>query len=227
MNKHEKLPKVGNIPDLYGNIEGLKRHSFACIFIPDSALSQDERKLRSWLLHTVSSASRHYLKARDLVRRQENADQTKDGGAVFHILDVSEEIEDCVMATFRACMAINRLGFCQSATDFSNRHEKPMKELCLIRNQFEHMHRQIAASETGTGPISIVFGDEGKTIKFRRLMMQTARLSELIDGAYTVVASRYPAFNANSPKESGGPIKMSITASIEVTKADGTKRIIE
>ena len=227
MNEVEKLPKVGNIPDLHGNIEGLKKHSFVCVFIPEPTLSQDERKLRSWLLHTVASASRHYLKARDLVQRQENSDQKKDGGAVFHILDVSEEIEDCVMATFRACMAIKRIGFCQSATDFSNRHEKPMENLRLIRNQFDHMHAQITASETGSGPISIVFGDEGRTIKFRRLTMQTACLGELIDGAYTVAASLYPAFNANSPKESGGPIKMTITASIEVVKADGTKTIIE
>jgi hypothetical protein len=89
------------------------------------------------------------------------------------------------------------------------------------------MHAQITASETGSGPISIVFGDEGGTIRFRRLSMHTASLCALIDGAYKVVASLYPVFNASSPKESGGPIMMTITASIEVTEADGTKRIIE
>lgn len=227
MNETEKLPRFENIPDLHGNIEGLKRHSFACIFIAEPALSQNERKLRSWLLHTIASASRHYLKARDLVRRQGNSDQTTDGGVVLHILDVSEEIEDCVMATFRACMAIKRIGFCQDAIDFSSTHEKQIESPRSIRNQFDHMHSQISASETGSGPISIVFGDEGRIIKFRRLTMQTSCLGELIDGAYKVVAGLYHAFNANSPKGLGGPIKMTITASVEVIEADGTKRIIE
>ncbi|NHF67283.1 hypothetical protein [Xanthomonas hortorum] len=227
MSKVEKMPKLGNIPDLHGNVEGLKRHSFACVFIPDPNLSQDDRKLRSWLLNTVASASRHYLKARELVRRQEDSDQSKDGGAVFHILDVSEEIEDCVMATYRACMAIRRMNSFQSANDFSRSCEGEMESLRQIRNQFDHMHAQIIASETGNGPISIVFGDEGKVIRFRRLSMDTASLGGLIDGAYEVVASLYPAFNANSRKESGGPIMMTITASVEVTEADGTKRIIK
>lgn len=227
MNKTDQIPKLENIPDLQGNIEGLKRHSFACVFIPEPNLSQDDRRLRSWLLHTVASASRHYLKARELVQRQENSDQSKDGGAVFHILDVSEEIEDCVMATYRACMAIKRTSSFQIASDFPRNCEGAIEALRQIRNQFDHMHAQITASETGSGPISIVFGDEGKTIRFRRLSMETASLGELIDGAYKVVASLYPVFNASSPKESGGPMKMTITASIEVTEADGTKRIIQ
>lgn len=227
MNKVEQMPKLENIPDLHGNIEGLKRHSFACVFIPEPNLSQDDRKLRSWLLHTVASASRHYLKARELVQRQENSDQLKDGGAVFHILDVSEEIEDCVMATYRACMAIKRMSSFQSASDFSGSCEGATKSLREIRNQFDHMHTQITASETGSGPISIVFGDEGEIIRFRGLSMETASLGGLIDGAYEVVASLYPAFNASSLKESGGPMMMTITASIEVIEADGTKRIIE
>lgn len=227
MRKVEAMPKVENIPDLHGNIEGLKRHSFACVFLPEPNLSQDERKLRSWLLHTVTSAARHYLKARHLVHRQENADQSRDGGAVFHILDVSEEIEDCVMATYRMCMAIRRLSSCQDAVEFSKSHEKSMQDLREIRNQFDHMHAQITAAEAGSGPISIVFGDEGRAIRFRRLSMHTVDLGELIDGAYKVVASLYPAFNASSPKEPGGPVKLTMTASISVIEADGSKKIIE
>ena len=227
MRKTEKMPKVENIPDLQGNIEGLKRHSFACGFAPEPNLSQDDRKFRSWLLHTVVSATRHYLKARELVHRQENADQSRDSGAVFHILDVSEEIEDCIMATFRACMAIKRLSSCQEALEFSKSQENPIQYLRDIRNQFDHMHSQITAAETGSGPISIVFGDEGRTIRFRRLSMRIADLSALIDGAYKVVASLHPTFNTSSPKEPGGPIKLTMSASITVTEADGTKKVIE
>lgn len=227
MRKIEEMPKIDNIPELHGNIEGLKRHSFVCVLVPESNLSQDDQKLRSWLLHTVTSAARHYLKARDLVHRQENADQLRDGGAVFHILDVSEEIEDCIMATSRACIAIGRLNSSPDATEFSKSYEKPMQDLRGIRNQFDHMHSQITAAETGSGPISIVFGDAGRTIRFRKLSMNTASLSALIDGAYKVVASLYPSFNASSPKELGGAFKLTMTASITVIEADEKKKIIE
>lgn len=227
MRGTEELPKIKNIPDLHGNIEGLKRHSFLSIFIAEPNLSQDDRKLRSWLLHTVASAARHYLKARDLVYRQENADQQRDGGAIFHILDVSEEIEDCITAMYRACMAIKRLNISEKAEAFSKSHAKPIQDLQKIRNQFDHMHSQITAGETGSGPISIVFGDAGRTIKFRRLSMTTSDLGTLIDGAYQVVAGLYPGFNVSSPKEPGGPVKLTLQASIKVTEADGTTRIIK
>jgi hypothetical protein len=226
MNTVPKLPTVKYIPDLLGNIEGLKRHSFISVFVPDPALSEDDRKLRSWLLHTVASASRHYSKARELVERQDNADQSRDGGAVFHVLDVSEQVEDCVTATFRACMAIKRLDSSQVAQEFCKHHKNSIEELRLIRNQFDHMHSQVTTGETGAGPISIIFADEGKSIKFRKLGMETSALHSIINGAFRVVASLYPAFNVNSAKEAGGPMKLTISASITVTDADGTQRQI-
>ena len=223
MKSVEKMPTVKNIPDLVGNIEGLKRHSFTCVFVSEPALSPDDRKLRAWLLHTIASASRHYTRARELVELQDNADQTRDGGAVFHILDVSEHIEDCLTATYRACMAIRRLEYCHEAQEFSNSYQDAIEKLRSIRNQFDHMHSQVTAAETGSGPISMVFGDEGKSIKFRRLSMETTSLHALIDGAYRVVASFFPAFNVSSKKETGGPIKMTMTASITVIDANGNK----
>lgn len=226
MKLAEKMPAAKNIPNLSGNIEGLKRHSFVCVFVPEPSLSQDERRIRAWLLHTIASASRHYTRARELVELQDNADQSRDGGAIFHILDVSEQIEDCVTATYRACMAIRRLDSCQEARKFSGDYKKSIEELRSIRNQFDHMHSQVTACETGGGPISIVLGDEGKSIKFRRLSMDTLSLHALIDGAYRVVASFYPGFNVNSKKEAGGPIRLTMTASITVTDADGNTREI-
>jgi hypothetical protein len=227
MKPVEKMPTANNIPDLQGNIAGLKKHSFACVFVAESSLSQEERKLRSWLLHTVASASRHYSRARELVQRQDNADQSRDGGAVFHILDVSEEIEDCVMATYRACMAIKRIDSCQVARGFSEQYKESIEKLRVIRNQFDHMHSQITAGETGGGPISIVFGDEGRSISFRSLTMGTANLHELIDGAYRVVAGLFPAFNVNSAKDADGPIKLTINASITFIEASDTKREVD
>jgi len=227
MKSVEKMATAKNIPDLHGNIEGLMRHSLAFVFISEPSLSDDDRKLRSWLLHTVACASRHYTKARELVQLQDNADQLRDGGAVFHILDVSEQVEDCVMATYRACMAIRRLSSHQNeAQEFSRNYEESIAKLRSIRNQFDHMHSQITAGETGGGPISIVFGDEGRLIRFRKLNMDIANLHALIDGAYKVVAGMFTTFNMNSPKEPGGPIKLAITASITVKDAHGTQRNI-
>lgn len=226
MKSVEKMPEAKNIPELNGNIEGLKKYSFASILVPEQSLSQDDRKLRSWLLHTVVSASRHYSKARELVQQQNNANRSRDGGAVFYILDVSEQVEDCVMAAHRVCMAIRRMRGHQQALEFSINFEESIGQLCSIRNQFEHMHCQITTNETGCGPISIIFGDEGRSIRFRKLSMETAKLHALIDGAYRVVASLYPIFDMNSTKEAGGPLKLTVTASITVIDSNGTEREI-
>jgi len=46
MTVADGLPKVRNIPELYINVEGLKRHSFGCVFVPEPRLTADDRKLR-------------------------------------------------------------------------------------------------------------------------------------------------------------------------------------
>jgi len=220
MQSVEKMPTVNNVPELHGNIEGLKRHSFGCLLVPEPLLSDNDRKLRAWLLHTVASASRHYSKARELVLRQEAADYSKDGGSIFHILDVSEQLEDCVMATYRVCMAIRKLNSYPKAEEFSSSFQNSIELLRSIRNQFDHMHTQITSGETGGGPLSIIFGNEGKSIKFRKLSMDTVLLHELIDEAYRMVASLYPSFNVNSAKESGGAIRLTLTTSFKTTNAN-------
>lgn len=220
MKSIEGMPKAENIPASHVNIEGLKRHSFMCVFVPEPSLSAEDRKLRAWLLHTLTTAARHYTKARDLVSLQDSADQAKDGGAIFYVLDVSEQIEGCVMAVHRVCMAIKRMDATKQVggivNDLSESLSESIGQLNSIRNQFEHMHSQIVASETGHGPISMAFGDEGRTIRFRKLKMETARLYDLIEYAYRVVAGLYPAFDANSAPEAGGPVKLTMTATISV-----------
>jgi hypothetical protein len=130
-------------------------------------------------------------------------------------------MEGCITATFRACMAIARIKNLPEALEFTTNSQKPFEELRSMRNQFDHMYTQITSGEGGNGPISITFSDEGRSIQFRRLSMDTTSLRKLIDGAYKVVASLYPNFNPNSPRETGGPIKLSISASFTVTDASG------
>lgn len=213
------MPKADNIPPISINVEGLRRHSFLCIFISEPLLSTESRKLRSWLLHTVTTAARHYTKARELVILQDTANQAKDGGAIFYLLDVAEQIEGCVAATYRACNAIRRMsGTMVQAEKFVRDHESSIAGLSSIRNQFEHMHSQIVAGQTGTGPISMAFSGEASCIKFRNLKIETAHVHDIIEGAYRLVAEMFPAFDANSAPEAPGPLKLRIKATVTVTE---------
>lgn len=210
MNQAPTLPRAENIPALHSNVEGLKRHSFMCVFVPDS-LSPDERKFRAWLLHTLTTAARHYSAARELVRKQDSADQSRDGGAVFYLLDVSEQIEGCVLALFRVCAALHRMG--DGALESFAVQVQLLRE---IRNQFDHMHGQIVSAETGRGPISITFVDEGRSIRFRRLKMKTTDIHALVEEAYRFVAAMFPNFDADSAPEPQGPIKLTMAATVTV-----------
>jgi hypothetical protein len=207
------LPITENIPELDFNFEGLKRHSFLCIFLPESSLSDDERKLRTWLLHTLVVSARHYTKARQLVLLQNNANQARDGGAIFYVLDLSEEIEGCISATYRACMAIRRMSNTNFGAFFTQQNNA-IEVLGKIRNQFEHMHSQIVSGEIGNGPITITISNYGQIIQFRNLKLKTVALFNLIKDLYVAIASLYPNFDVNSRPESGGPMKLIVTANI-------------
>lgn len=216
MSKAIDLPSVENIPELAINVEGLKRHSLMTVFVPEPSLSAETRKLRTWLLHTVTTAARHYAKARQLVQAQNSADQVRDGGVIFHILDVNEEIEGAVTAAYRVCMAIRRLGTEGNEVNFAETYASELENLRSLRNQYEHMHGQITSNQTGRGPISMIFDQKGQKIRFRNLSLETSELHVLIDGAYKFVATMYPAFNANSTPEPPGPPKLTMTASVTV-----------
>lgn len=227
MSPQQKLPKTENIPPLSANIEGLKRHSVRCFFVPEPELTADDRKLRGWLLHTLGTAAGHYSKLRELVSKQEAADQSSDGGVIFYVLDVSEQIEGCALALNRVCVAAKRMSgsLAKDTGTFTNAFSKAIGDLSKIRNQFEHLHSQIVAAETGPGPISMIFGDEGRSIKFRRLRMQTSDLHRLIEGAYRFVATMYPSFKVDSKPEPAGHIKLTMTCSVTVVDgATGEKK---
>ena len=217
------MPIADNIPEIDFNIEGLRRYSLLCAFFQNEDLTEIERKLRGWLLHTVYSAMRHYKKARELVVLQNNADQQRDGGLVLHLLDVSEQIEDCVTGVYRSCMAVRRMTDQNNIYNtFIESHEETIKQLSNIRNQFEHMHTQIVSGETGNGPISITFSDHGNYINFRKLKLEVVSLYKLIKGLYEVLASMHSGFDANSAMEPAGPTRLSFSAKMGVIKSDET-----
>lgn len=213
-----QLPNASNIPPLAINIEGLRR--FANMPILGAANEKpnlDELKLRGWLLHTVATSARHYLKARELVVAQNSADQQRDGGVIFYIWEVYEQLEGAVMATHRVWTAIRNLSeIYPAAKEYSISLSNAISSLAKLRNQFEHAHLQIVKNEMGKGPILITFDSEGgKTIRFRNLSLETGALHSLIEGAYRFVAQLYPDFNVDSPPEAGGPAKLTMSFSIE------------
>lgn len=210
------IPKPNNIPPLSINIEGLRKHSMACIFIEEPNLSDDERKLRAWLLHTLVTAARHYSKARDLAVQQDAIDQARDGGFTFYVLEIAEHIEGCVMAMHKVCTAIKRMSAAASASAFSTHFRRQIDELSSIRNQFEHMHSQIVTAQTGSGPISITYYDDGSSIRFRSLAMKTEDVHGLLEGAFVVVAEMFPAFNIHSAPTAAGPAKLSLKLTMPV-----------
>lgn len=223
MKSSDGIPTAINIPGLHVNVEGLRRYSYMDVFAPEPR-SVEHKKLGAWLIHTVTSAARHYSKARELVQLQDNADQQRDGGAIFYILDVSEQLEDCIVATYRVCAGLVRMRSFDPANEFTCRCRESIAQLRLIRNQFEHMRSQIVPNETGPGPICIEFGDEGKTITFRRETLKTARLHELIERAFRAIAELYPVFDVNSAPEACGPTKLTMTATITVTDGNNDQK---
>lgn len=212
----DSIPRATNIPFLTIDVSALERYSLILVFVPEPNVSVEERRLRTWLLHTLASAIKHYQAAKELVQLQDQADQRRDGGAILYVLDVPEQLENCVTALYRVCMAIKRMPPFDTATSFLSNHEESISALCSIRNQFEHMHSQIVSNETGTGPISIVFGGEGKYLVFRKLKMKTVELHGLLEGAFNVVASLFPSFDPQAPSNKSGPTKLMVTASVKV-----------
>jgi hypothetical protein len=223
----QKLPATRNIPELSINIEGLRRFADLSVFLPEPNLSAQERQLREWMRHTIVSATRHYREARELVAKQESADQVRDGGVIFYVFEVPGQLEGCVLSLHRICNALRRLSKSDlRASEFCQRFEAAIAKLGKLRNQFEHMDSQIVPGQNGSGPIVIVFEDEAECLRFRSFKMPTVELHSLIEGAFSVVAALYPQFDAASKPTPGGFAKLEMTFTARVINQDGSETLI-
>lgn len=222
-----KLPTARNIPELSINVEGLRRFADLSAFIPEPNISAQERQLREWMRHTIVSAARHYREARELVVKQESADQARDGGVIFYVFEVPEQLEGCVMSLHRLCNALRRLRKSDlRASDFCRNFEPAMITLGKLRNQFEHMDSQIVPGQNGSGPIVVTFDGEAECLRFRSFKMLTTDLHGLIEGAFSVVAALYPQFDASSKPTPGGFAKLEISFTARVIDQDGSETLI-
>lgn len=96
-----------------------------------------------------------------------------------------------------------------------------------LRNQQEHMHINIAAGQTGDGPIYVMVSDDGEEIKFRDLKMSFAALRRLIDAAYLDIAALFPGHDVNSSPNGAGVPNISLTLTMEeVRPGQPPKRIL-
>ena len=216
------LPTHCGMPPLNLNIEGLRSHAMlVSIFVPEPDISDEKRKWRSWLVHCLVKTARHYNEARSLIVAQINeskrspAEMTK--GRQLPMFDFAFAMEDCITSLEKSVACIRTLaskGEIQSTYVLALDDE--MQSLNAFRRQQEHMHSQIAAGQTGDGPILVGLSDDSDGMRLRKLTMSFSSVFRLIDAVYRDVATFFPAHDTQSPASRGGVPQISISATMEV-----------
>jgi hypothetical protein len=213
------IPKRCGMEPLNQNIEGLRTHAlFLSMFSLEPEISAEARRWRSWLVHCLLKAARHYNEARNLILAQitegkrPSAETMK--GRSLPILDFALAMEDCVTSLDKVVVCINELekkGAMSGGRVLGLETERAV--LKRIRNQQEHMHVQIAAGQTGEGPIYVTVADDDDSMRFRDLSISFSALHRLVDAAYLDIAALLPGHDVNStPDKAGMPtISMSVT----------------
>ncbi|WP_155888074.1 hypothetical protein [Cupriavidus sp. WS] len=220
------IPTHCGMPPLHLNIEGLRSHAMlVSIFISEPDVSVEKRKWRSWLVHCLVKTARHYNDARLLILAQISEGQRSSAemakGRLLPVFDFAFAMEDCITSLEKAiaCIrALSKKGEMPSAFVLALDNER--QSLNDFRRQQEHMHSQIAAGQTGDGPILVTLSDDGDSMKLRSLTMSFVALFTLIDAIYRDVASLFPAHDIQSPPSPGGVPQISMSMTIEVVQGE-------
>jgi len=85
------------------------------------------------------------------------------------------------------------------------------------------MHSQIAAGQTGDGPILVALSDDGDGMRLRALTIRFDALYKLIDAVYRDIASFFPAHDTQSAASGGGVPRLSMSMTTEVIQDEGKK----
>lgn len=214
------LPLQSNMIPLTLNIEGLRAHSILFnMFIgsPDVTIAQS--KWRTWLVHCLTKAARHYNNAHKLVLDQINernrSAEELTKGRQLPILDFSFEMEDCITSLDKAIICIQALhknGELPTTNVAAMANEAGL--LRKFRNKQEHMHGQLSSGQTGDGPLLVTVNTAGDCIELLKLSMPLSAVHGLIDAVYHDVASLYPGHDQTSPAKSTRALKLSVSATI-------------
>lgn len=212
------IPKRCGMEPLNQNIEGLRTHALLVgMFLLEPEISAEARRWRSWLVHCLLKAARHYNEARDLILAEiaegERSTAEMMKGRLLPILDFALAMEDCITSLDKVVVCINELekkGAMSGGRVMALEAERTT--LKRLRNQQEHMHVQIAAGQTGEGPIYVTVADDDEGMRFRDLSMSFRALHRLIDAAYKDIAVLLPGHDANSPPGQAGRPTLSMSA---------------
>jgi len=195
------------------------------IFMPEPDVSVEKRKWRSWLVHCLVKTARHYNEARSLILAQINEGNRSSAemakGRQLPMFDFPFAMEDCITSLEKAVACIRALaskGEVQSAYVLALDDE--MQSLNAFRRQQEHMHSQIAAGQTGDGPILVALSDDSNGMRLRGLTMSFSALFRLIDATYRDVATFFPAHDIQSPASQGGTPQISMSVTVEVIQGE-------
>lgn len=218
------MPTACGMPPLTMNIEGLRSHAMLLtMFDLEPQVPVEMRKWRAWLVHCLVKTARHYDEARSLVQAQvDEHERSADSiaqGHQFPVLDFALAMEDCITSLAKAIVCINALVKSGQAAACSL-HElaEEWQILNALRNQQEHMHTQVAAGQTGSGPIVLALAQERQCVKLRELTMSFASLHRLVEALYRDIAAFFPVHDPKSPPEARGVL--TLTVSLEMSLGD-------
>lgn len=221
------IPTHCGMPPLHLNIEGLRSHAIlVSVFMPEPDVSAEKRKWRSWLVHCLVKTARHYNEARLLILGQIGEGQRSSAemakGRSLPLLDFAFAMEDCITSLEKAiaCIrALSKQGEMKSA--FVLALDSEQQSLNAFRRQQEHMHSQIAAGQTGDGPILVALSENGDGMRLRGLTMGFDALYKLIDAVYRDISGLFPMHDVQSPASLGGVPQISMSMTIEVIQDEG------
>lgn len=192
------IPKRCGMEPLNQNIEGLRTHALlVAMLLPETGISAEARRWRSWLVHCLLKTARHYNEARRLIIAQIAESQRSAAemmkGRSLPILDFALAMEDCITSLDKVLVCISSLetkGAMSGDRVRSRQAEKAA--LKQLRNQQEHTHTQMAAGQTGRGPMYVTVAEDGERMCLRDLSMSFGALHQLIDAAYLDISALFP-----------------------------------
>lgn len=220
------------VPPLTQNIEGLRSHSLLVgIFMPEPEASPEMLMWRSWLVHCLAKAARHYNEARSLILAQiaegQRSEAEMQQGRQLPIFDFSLAMEDCVTSLYKVSDCICKLeqkGSMPKGLVLALAVE--VEQLRKLRNHQEHLQDKLAAGVMGPGPIVVTLDEDGEGMKLGRRRLSFAAVHSLVDAAYRDIAALFPRFPVDSAVSGAGIPTLSITTTIEVIGPDGQRKRI-
>ncbi|MBA0446138.1 hypothetical protein D7Y61_02160 [Stenotrophomonas maltophilia] len=172
--------------------------------------------------------ARHYNEARSLILDQVSEGQRSSAemakGRYLPIFDYAFAMEDCITSLEKAIACIRALSKKGEMTSaFVLALDSEQQSLNAFRRQQEHMHSQIAAGQTGDGPILVALSDNGDGMRLRGLTMGFDALYKLIDAVYRDISNLFPMHDTQSPPSLGGAPHLSVSMTTTVIQGDGTQ----